>query len=59
VLGRSPGRPGEGYTLTAMTTLAAVRRVLDGQARPGFQTPSRAFGADFVLDAPGVSFEDL
>jgi short subunit dehydrogenase-like uncharacterized protein len=49
----------EGYTLTAMTTLAAVRRVLDGQARPGFQTPSRAFGADFVLDAPGVSFEDL
>ena len=49
----------EGYTLTAMTTLAAVRRVLDGQARAGFQTPSLAFGADFVLDAPGVSFEDL
>ena len=49
----------EGYTLTAMTTLAAVRRVLDGQVKPGFQTPSSAFGADFVLDAPGVEFVDL
>jgi short subunit dehydrogenase-like uncharacterized protein len=44
----------EGYTLTALTALAAVEKVLAGQAPPGFQTPSRAYGADFILEIPGV-----
>ncbi len=39
----------DGYTLSAITGEAAVRRVLGGAGRPGFQTPSRAFGADFIL----------
>jgi short subunit dehydrogenase-like uncharacterized protein len=48
----------EGYTLTALAALAVVRRVLAGQAPPGFQTPSTAFGPDFVLEVEGVVRED-
>jgi short subunit dehydrogenase-like uncharacterized protein len=40
----------EGYTLTALTALRIVDRVLGGVAPPGFQTPSRAYGKDFILE---------
>jgi short subunit dehydrogenase-like uncharacterized protein len=46
-------RTPEGYELTALTALAIVKRVLAGDAPPGFQTPSRAYGADFILGIPG------
>jgi len=49
----------EGYTLTALTALAIVERVLAGDAPAGFQTPSRAYGADFILNIEGVKREDL
>ncbi len=49
----------DGYLLTARTALAIVRRVLEGDAPPGFQTPSRAYGPDCVLSIEGVSREDL
>jgi short subunit dehydrogenase-like uncharacterized protein len=49
----------EGYTLTAMTALAIVERVLAGDASPGFQTPSLAYGADFILGIQGVERVDL
>lgn len=52
-------RTPEGYSLTALTSLAIVERVLRGEAPPGFQTPSRAYGADFVLEIEGVTREDL
>lgn len=45
----------EGYTLTVRTALAAVERVLRGDVAPGATTPSRAFGADFVVSIEGVS----
>lgn len=48
----------DGYTLTARTAVAAARRVLAGRVAPGFHTPSRAFGADFILEVPGVTRED-
>jgi short subunit dehydrogenase-like uncharacterized protein len=44
----------EGYTLTVLASLAILDRVLNGQAPPGFQTPSLAYGPDFVLEIPGV-----
>jgi short subunit dehydrogenase-like uncharacterized protein len=56
---RSRLRTPEGYTLTAMTALEVVRRVLAGDCKPGFQTPSLAYGADFVLQMTGVTREDL
>ena len=49
----------EGYELTVRAALAVVDQVLRGGAPPGFQTPSRAYGADFVLGIPGVTREDL
>jgi short subunit dehydrogenase-like uncharacterized protein len=49
----------EGYAFTVLTALAVVARVLAGQVTPGFQTPSLAYGADFVLEIPGVERQDL
>ena len=49
----------DGYTLTARTAVLAARAVLDGRAVPGFQTPSLAFGADFILQVPGCTRTDL
>ena len=48
----------EGYTFTMLTALAAVTRVLAGDAPPGYQTPSLAYGPDFVLEVPGVERTD-
>ncbi len=48
-----------GYALTAQSAVLAAQRVLAGAASPGFQTPSRAFGADYVLELDGVTREDL
>jgi short subunit dehydrogenase-like uncharacterized protein len=49
----------EGYSLTVETALAAVSRVLAGDFKPGFQTPSLAYGADFILEFEGVIRKDL
>jgi short subunit dehydrogenase-like uncharacterized protein len=48
-----------GYLLTAHTALLVLARVLAGEVKPGFQTPSKAYGPDFVLEAPGVEREDV
>ena len=48
----------EGYTLTALTALAVVERVMAGEVRPGFQTPAGMYGADFILGVPGVERVD-
>jgi short subunit dehydrogenase-like uncharacterized protein len=45
----------ETYALTVQTALAAVTKVRAGLARPGFQTPSLAFGKDFILEIEGVT----
>ncbi|MGB0496843.1 MAG: saccharopine dehydrogenase family protein [Rubricella sp.] len=42
----------EAYRLTAETAVEITRRVAEGDAKPGFQTPSRVFGADFILSMP-------
>jgi short subunit dehydrogenase-like uncharacterized protein len=49
----------EGYTLTVLTALAVVEKVLAGQTPPGFQTPSMAYGPDFILEIAGISREDV
>ena len=48
----------EGYTLTAHSSLAITRKVLSGHAPVGFQTPSNAYGADFILQFAGVEREN-
>jgi saccharopine dehydrogenase (NAD+, L-lysine-forming) len=44
----------EGYLFTARSSVAAVQRVLDGGIATGAQTPSKAFGRDFVSSIEGV-----
>lgn len=51
-------RAPEGYTLTAETAVRFASRMLRGTTLTGFQTPSRAFGADCILDVPGVTRTD-
>lgn len=45
------------YRLTVLTALAAVERVLRGQAPTGFSTPSKAFGPEFILEIPGMDLQ--
>jgi len=51
--------PEAGVVWTGHAALAAVRKVLDGQFTTGFQTPARAYGADFVMECEGVTREDV
>ncbi len=46
-------RTPEGYTLTAMTGIEIVKRVLAGEIKPGFQTPAKLLGPDFILEFDG------
>lgn len=48
-----------GYLLTAHAALHIAGRVLAGEHRPGFTTPSLLFGPDLVLELPGIVREDL
>jgi len=44
----------EGYKLTAITSLLAMERLLEGNLPSGFLTPSQAFGTDFILEVAGT-----
>ena len=48
----------DAYELTASLALDLAERALAGAAPPGYQTPARAHGEDFVLGFPGVSRQD-
>jgi short subunit dehydrogenase-like uncharacterized protein len=50
--------PEAGLVWTTRAAFAAVRRVLAGNIAPGYQTPGKAFGPDFVLECEGVTRED-
>ena len=45
----------ETYDLTAQTSLLLIRKVLDGEAAAGFQTPAGAFGPDLILEVAGTT----
>ncbi len=49
----------EAYAFTALAAVECAGRVLAGAARPGFLTPSMAFGPDLVLSIAGVERIDL
>lgn len=50
-------RTPEGYTLTYLTGLEIAARAAAGDFKPGFQTPSRAYGADFITEIDGCTRE--
>lgn len=49
----------EGYTITALAALNITQKILDGNFTPGFQTPSKAYGANLVLEIEGTTREDI
>ncbi|GAB5551197.1 MAG: saccharopine dehydrogenase NADP-binding domain-containing protein [Saprospiraceae bacterium] len=49
----------EGYSLTATTALMITKWTLEGQAKPGFQTPAGLFGADLIMKVEGTIREEI
>jgi short subunit dehydrogenase-like uncharacterized protein len=56
---RAKLRTPEAYYLTALTSVEIMKRILNSDYKAGFQTPSTAYGADFILQFDGVTREDL
>ena len=44
----------DGYTLTAHSGLIIVKKILEGNFRPGYQTPAAAYGEGLILEVPGT-----
>jgi len=49
----------DGYTLTMYSTLLLAQKVLQGNLKPGYQTPASAYGENLVLELPDVKREIL
>jgi short subunit dehydrogenase-like uncharacterized protein len=49
----------EGYTLTAKTSVLIAEKIIAGNFKPGFQTPSLAYGPDLILEISGSTRKDL
>lgn len=47
-----------GYTFTTMAAAEAARRVVNGEARPGFQTPADLFGDGFAETIADTTIAD-
>jgi short subunit dehydrogenase-like uncharacterized protein len=56
---RSRLRTGDAYSFTAMSAVGIAVKCLAGEWKPGFQTPSRMYGADFALSFDAVSREEI
>jgi short subunit dehydrogenase-like uncharacterized protein len=48
----------EGYTMTALTALKISEKILAGNFCAGFQTPSKCYGADLILEIEGTTRTD-
>ena len=48
-----------GYSLTALSVLLIIRKILAGNAPTGFHTPSSAYTEDLVMEIPGVTRSDI
>jgi short subunit dehydrogenase-like uncharacterized protein len=47
----------DGYTLTAHSSLIIVQKILNGNFKPGYQTPALAYGEKLVTEIPGVEMK--
>jgi short subunit dehydrogenase-like uncharacterized protein len=50
---------GQGNVLTAQAGVEIARRAIAGEIKVGFQTPSLAYGPDFILQFEGAAREEL
>jgi short subunit dehydrogenase-like uncharacterized protein len=46
----------DGYTLTMHASLLIAKKILEGNFKPGYQTPGSAYGEGLVLEIPRVTF---
>lgn len=44
----------DGYTLTAHSSLIITKKILEGNFKPGYQTPAGCYGEDLVKEIPGT-----
>ncbi len=42
----------EGYKLTSITAVLIAKKVLEGNFKPGYQTPATAYGSGLILEVP-------
>jgi len=56
---RAKLRTPEAYYLTSLTAVEIMKHILSSDYKAGFQTPSKVYGADFILQFTGVTREDL
>jgi len=49
----------DGYTITAYASLIIAKKILEGNFKPGYQTPAGCYGADLILEVPGVQREKI
>jgi short subunit dehydrogenase-like uncharacterized protein len=47
----------DGYTLTALSCLIIAKKVLDGNFKPGYQTPASCYGEALIKEIPGTHEE--
>ncbi len=47
-----------GYSLTAKTAVLIAQKIMKGNFKPGYQTPSMAYGADLILEVESAQRED-
>lgn len=48
-----------GYTLTAKTAVLIAEKILAGNFKPGYQTPSLCYGPNLILEIEGTTRTDL
>ncbi|MBL7849713.1 MAG: saccharopine dehydrogenase NADP-binding domain-containing protein [Cyclobacteriaceae bacterium] len=48
-----------GYTLTAKTAVLIAEKILAGNFKPGYQTPSLCYGPDLIMEIEGTTRIDL
>ncbi len=44
----------DGYTLTAHSSLIISKKILEGNFKPGYQTPAGCYGENLVMEIPGT-----
>lgn len=44
----------DGYTLTAHSSLIISKKILEGNFKPGYQTPAGCYGENLVMEVPGT-----
>ena len=49
----------EGYTLTAMTAVDIAQKIVLGNFKAGWQTPSLVYGKNLICEVSNAQFEDL